>query len=84
MPDHAIRYLSREEIDATKWDRCIDLAPNGLLYACSTYLDCMSSNRWDALVSGDYEIVMPLPYKKIWHLLFVSTGHNACIGCFWK
>jgi hypothetical protein len=58
-----LQYLQRHQVDTAKWDRCIDNAPNGLLYARSFYLDGMAEN-WDALVLGDYEAVMPLPWRR--------------------
>lgn len=60
----SIRYLKREEIDTNRWDACIENASNGLLYASSKYLDCFTSNQWDALVFEDYRFVMPLPFRK--------------------
>ena len=58
-----ISYLSHAGIDKLKWDRCIETAANGLIYASSFYLDAMSDN-WDALILNDYEVVMPLVWKK--------------------
>ena len=66
-----ITYLQHDEIDKSRWDACIDRSANGLIYAYSWYLDIVSP-RWDALVEGDYEKVMPLPWRKKWgiHYLF--------------
>lgn len=58
-----ITYIRNENIDKLKWDHCIENAANGLIYASSFYLDAMSDN-WDALILNDYEIVMPLVWKK--------------------
>jgi hypothetical protein len=58
-----IRYLNRHEIDISKWDHCISHASNGLIYARSFYLDIMAEN-WSALVSGDYDAIMPLTWNK--------------------
>lgn len=58
-----IYYLPHADVDKKKWDRCIDDAPNGLIYADSCYLDAMSKN-WDAIVLNDYEAVMPLTWNK--------------------
>lgn len=58
-----IRYFKHKDIDKTKWDHCIENASNGFVYALSWYLDIVSPN-WDALIEGDYEIVMPLPIRK--------------------
>ncbi|MBP6022182.1 hypothetical protein [Ferruginibacter sp.] len=59
----SIQYFSYQQIDKKKWDDCILAAGNGLLYACSSYLDSMAVH-WDALVLNDYEMVMPLPCRK--------------------
>jgi hypothetical protein len=58
-----IQYLLHHQIDRLKWDKCVNNAANGLLYAGSRYLDSMAT-RWDALVLNDYEIIMPLPCRK--------------------
>ena len=63
MNPSSIRYIPRAEIDIQKWDHCITHAGNGLIYAFSFYLDCMSRN-WDALVMDDYNFVMPLTWNK--------------------
>ena len=65
-----LQYYQRHAIDAVKWDRCIDNARNGLIYAYSYYLDHMTT-QWDALVWGDYEAVMPLPVRKKWGIQYV-------------
>lgn len=67
-----IKHLSRNEIDARKWDTCITAAPNGLIYAYSWYLDALCTH-WDALVLGDYEVVMPLPWRSKWGIKYVYT-----------
>lgn len=58
-----IQYLQRKQIDDAKWNRCIDSVVNGLIYSYTDYLDCMCG-QWDALVLGEYEAVMPLPWRK--------------------
>ncbi len=57
-----IKYLKHNQIDKQKWDSAIEKAENGLVYAFSWYLDIVSSG-WEALVYGDYEVVMPLTYR---------------------
>jgi hypothetical protein len=57
-----MRYLTRDQIDSTKWDRCVGYSFNSMVYGLSWYLDLMADN-WSALVWGDYEAVMPLPYR---------------------
>lgn len=60
---NAIRYIEQQNIDKAKWDECITNSINGLVYSTSTYLDIMAG-QWDALVLGDYEAVLPLPWRK--------------------
>jgi hypothetical protein len=57
------KYLKHNEIDSEKWNRCIDNALNCRIYAYDWHLD-RTTIIWDALVWGDYEYVMPLPYRK--------------------
>jgi hypothetical protein len=59
----SIQYLSRKEIDTSKWDERIRSASNGRIYSFSFYLDTMA-DEWDALVLEGYEQVMPLPWRK--------------------
>jgi len=58
-----IRYVINSKIDTVKWDNCIKLSFNGIVYAYSWYLDIVHEN-WDALIEDDYERVMPLPASK--------------------
>ena len=61
-----ISYIPYEQLDVKKWDNCIDNAVNGIIYAYSWYLDIVAG-KWDALVLGDYEYVMPLVSgRKFW------------------
>lgn len=65
MPDTIhIRYLRRRQIDDTRWDHCIAHAANNIIYGFHYYLDHMAAGRWDALVLGDYEAVMPLTWRR--------------------
>ena len=77
-----IRYLPYEEIDKSKWDNRITTAGNGLIYAYSYYLDHMAE-RWDALILGDYEAVMPLPHKKKFGIRYLYQPFlTAQLGIF--
>ncbi|HSB92061.1 MAG TPA: hypothetical protein VLC28_03050 [Flavitalea sp.] len=64
------QYLNRREIDDSKWNRCIENSENGQVYALSEYLD-HTTQHWDALIYGDYEAVMPLPWKKKFGIQYV-------------
>lgn len=63
MSPFNISYIPQQHIDKARWDRCIDHAFNGLIYARSYYLD-ITAPGWNALVLNDYEAVMPLPTRK--------------------
>ena len=58
-----IRYLSHTEINKEKWDDCIAHSVFETMYPYSWYLD-MVSPGWYALVRNDYEMVMPLTWKR--------------------
>jgi hypothetical protein len=64
------RYISRKNIDVQKWDKLISESIVSLGYAYTWYLDAICP-PWGALVLGDYEAVMPLPYKKKYGLPYV-------------
>jgi len=57
-----IKYLEYTDIDIGKWDHCIDLSINGIIYPYSFYLDQVCPG-WSALILDDYQAVMPLPGK---------------------
>ena len=60
-----IRYLPHTKIDKTAWNKAVDTAANGQIYAYSWYLDCMAEN-WDALICENYAYIMPLPWNGKW------------------
>ncbi len=66
----SIVYKKRNELNIEKWDTCIDASSNGLIYAQSWWLDTMADN-WDALVIGDYEVVMPLTWRRKWGIKYL-------------
>lgn len=57
-----IRYISAKQIDRIKYDHCILNSQQCRVYAYSWYLDC-TCEKWNLLIEGDYEYVMPLPIK---------------------
>lgn len=66
-----IRYRKNTDIDRVRWDKAINAAFNGSIYAYSWYLDIVCED-WEALVLDDYSILMPLPAKKkygLWYLI---------------
>lgn len=65
-----INYIKHANIDKTRWDNCIRNAVNGNIYAWSWYLDAVSEN-WDALISEDYQFLMPLTWRQKWGLKYL-------------
>lgn len=72
------------DINKEKWDHCISNSANGLIYGYSYYLDIMSPN-WDALIMGDYEIVMPLTWNKKFGIAYLrQPAFTQQLGIFGK
>lgn len=77
-----IQYLSHNEIDKQKWDQVIRSSFNGHLCAYSWYLDIVCE-QWDALVEGDYQRVMPLPWKVVYRQNALYLPKYCCpLGIF--
>lgn len=58
-----IQLLPAAQIDAAKWDRCIQQYTHGLIYSTTAYLYAMC-DQWHGIVVNDYEAVMALPWRK--------------------
>jgi hypothetical protein len=79
-----IKYFKHNQINKLKWNSAIENSQNSLVYALSWYLDIVSPD-WEALVYGDYEMIMPLPIKKKYGLKYL-TQPPFCqqLGAFYK
>lgn len=64
-----IRLLSHSEIDFVKYDECIEKSMQGKVYALSWYLDAVFPD-WSAYVVDDYDVVMPVPLKRKFGLVY--------------
>lgn len=67
-----IRYIKNKDINKVKWDSCIKNSSLELIYNYSWYLDIVALD-WDALIEGDYESVMPLPWRKKFGIQYIYT-----------
>lgn len=77
-----IIHLKHKEIDKKRWDSVISLSRNSKIYAFSWYLDAVSPN-WEALVTEDYTIVMPLPKKKKYGISYlIQPQFTQQLGVF--
>ena len=64
-----IRLLSHSEIDFVKYDECIENSMQGKVYAMSWYLNAVFPD-WSVYVLGDYDVVMPVPLKRKFGLVY--------------
>lgn len=79
-----IFYIKNSKIDHKRWNDCIKNARNSRIYASYEYLD-LSTKNWDALIWGDYEYVMPLPYtRKLGIKLYLQPSFGQQLGIFPK
>ena len=65
-----IRYIKRKNLDVEKYNVCIQKSLQSRVYAYSWYLDIVADN-WDVLVLEDYDVVMPVPWKKKYFIKYV-------------
>ena len=60
MDREDIIYLKNEEVNRRKWDSAVSQSPFYSLFGYSWFLDTVCQT-WDALITGDYKHVMPIP-----------------------
>lgn len=58
-----IQIIEAHLINAEKWNRCIAESSNALIYADYRLLNALCDN-WSGLIVGDYETILPLPWRK--------------------
>lgn len=57
-----IRRVKYNEIDFEKYSQCLENSLQRKYSATKQFLDLTSGKKWELLVYGDYEAVMPIPY----------------------
>ncbi len=65
-----VQYLEHHEIDQLQWDNCISNAVNHVICAQSWYLNTAWED-WTALVSPNYQYVMPLFPSRKWGIEYL-------------
>lgn len=70
MSKPEITFIANKDIDREKWDQCIARSPFGVAYAYSWYLDRICT-KWDALIGGDYQDVMPLVNNRKYGISYI-------------
>jgi hypothetical protein len=68
-----LTYLKHSEINKVRWDEALKSFPNALVYATTWYLDTVTNDNWDAIVSEDYLWIMPIPLKKKLGVKYLPT-----------
>ena len=71
-----IQHLRHNQIDQIRWDDIITNSLNQFGYAYSWYLNIVSPN-WEALVSDNYDFIMPLPVKKKFRITYMVQPDRA-------
>lgn len=66
----SIELVQYDQLNLAKWDACINRSSNGKIYASAAYLTSLYG-AWDALVLGDYQVVMPILKKKKWRISYL-------------
>ncbi len=68
-----LTYLRHSEINKVRWDETLKSFPNALCYATTWYLDAVTNDQWDAIISADYEWLMPIPLKSKMGIKYLPT-----------
>lgn len=77
-----IKHLKHNEIDFKLWDKTILSSQNQLIYAHSWFLNIVSP-KWEALVTENYEYVMPLPIKRKYGVSYLTQPpYTQQLGVF--
>jgi hypothetical protein len=66
-------YQRYSEINKIRWDEALKSFPNALAYATTWYLDAVTNDHWDAIVTADYEWLMPIPLKSKFGVKYLPT-----------
>jgi hypothetical protein len=69
-----IAFLEHKQIDPIKWNAAVERSQAATIFAYYEWLTATNST-WCALVEGDYEAIMPLPYRVKWGLYYIYTPH---------
>ncbi len=79
-----LKHLRNSAIDYARWDACIAQSHNHLAYAFTWFLDIVSPG-WEALITENYDYVMPLPTKSKYKIPYlVQPVLTQQLGIFSK
>ncbi len=83
MPE--LRKIKRKDLDLEKYSKAIEEAMNYRIYAECWYLDILTNEKWECWVSGNYEVVMPIPLQYKFGFKFVLQPiYCQQLGVFYR
>lgn len=80
-----IQRIKRKDLDVEKYSRALENAMNYRIYAEYWYLDVLTNEKWECLVYGDYEVIMPIPLQFKLGIKFVlQPTYCQQLGVFYQ
>lgn len=80
-----IKKISRKNLNLDKYSETLKNCTNYRLYAEVWFLDVMTDQKWECLVYGDYEVLMPIPLQYKFGIKFVlQPFYCQQLGVFYK
>lgn len=81
----SIRKIKRKNLDLEKYSKTLNESFNHRIYAETWYLDILTDGKWECLVFGDYEVIMPIPFQFKFGIKFVLQPiYCQQLGVFYK
>lgn len=78
-----IRKVLYSDIDFQKYNYCVENAVQSIFFGTSHYLDTIITGKWEILVLGDYQAVMPIPFvKKYGAKIVIMPMQTQQLGVF--
>lgn len=82
---HTLQKIKRKNLDVDKYSKALNDSFNYRIYAESWYLDILTKGKWECLIYGDYEVIMPLPLQFKFGIKFISQPiYCQQLGIFYK
>lgn len=80
-----IKKVKRKDLDIEKYSNALNTSINYRVYAEHWYLDVLTDEKWECLVYGDYEVIMPIPLQYKLGVKFVLQPiYCQQLGVFYK
>lgn len=80
-----IQKVKRKDLDIEKYSNALNASLNYRIYAEYWYLDVLTNEKWECLVYGDYEVIMPIPLQIKFGFKFVlQPTYCQQLGVFYR